>query len=425
MSRQNLPPSSAPRPIVGAIIPAAGFGTRMGTDLPKQFLELAGEPILVRTIRVFLEHPSVRAVVVVLPPEHLQSGRQTILSHVAENQHQQLFFTPGGTTRQQSVYNGLSSLPAAINCVLVHDGARPLVTAAVLDRCIEGITVHGAVIAAVPVKDTLKEVAGNTILRTIDRARLWQAQTPQAMRRELLVQAFEHAETSRFIGTDEASLLEHANIPVAVVDGSERNIKITRPDDLAVASGLLRTGSTMIRIGHGFDAHQLVEGRKLILGGVDIPFHLGLAGHSDADVLTHALMDAILGALGAGDIGRHFPDNDDSYRGADSLKLLELVMDQARQKNMELGNVDLTIICQQPKLAPHLAVMQANLAAACDTAAENINIKATTTEKMGFTGRGEGISAHAVVLMHGSAAGDRPECLNSNPVQTRLINESE
>ena len=400
MSRQCLQPSTFNlQPAVGVIIPAAGFGTRMESDLPKQFLELAGEPILVRTLRVFLEHPLTRTVVVALPAEHLESGKKQILSCFDEGLQQQLLFTPGGHTRQKSVRKGLDALPAAIENVLVHDGARPMVTGEVIDRCIAGIQAHGAVIAAVPVKDTLKEVHGSSITGTVDRSRLWQAQTPQAMQRKLLDRAYKHAEETGFIGTDEASLLEHAGIAVSVVTGSETNIKITRPDDLAIASGLLRTGSTVIKIGHGFDAHRLVEGRKLILGGVKIPYHLGLAGHSDADVLTHALMDGILGALGAGDIGRHFPDHDDRYRGADSLKLLARVMELAREKNMRLGNGDITVICQQPKLASYLSTMRDNLAAVCDTAADDINIKATTTEKMGFAGRGEGISAHAVVLM--------------------------
>jgi 2-C-methyl-D-erythritol 4-phosphate cytidylyltransferase/2-C-methyl-D-erythritol 2,4-cyclodiphosphate synthase len=399
MSSYHLPPSSSP-PAVGVIIPAAGFGSRMESELPKQFLELAGEPILVRTLRVFLEHPLVRIIVVALPAEYLESGKKQILSYFNEGLQQQLIFTLGGDTRQQSVQNGLEVLPAAINGVLVHDGARPMVTAEVIDRCIAGIKSHGAVIAAVPVKDTLKEVEGNSITGTVDRSRLWQAQTPQAMQRKVLERAYKHAQATSFSGTDEASLLEHAGIAVSVVTGSETNIKITRPDDLAIASGLLQTESTVIKIGHGFDAHRLVEGRKLILGGVKIPYHLGLAGHSDADVLTHALMDSILGALGGGDIGRHFPDHDERYRGADSLKLLATVMELAREKNMRLGNGDITVICQQPKLASYLSTMQDNLAAVCDTAADDINIKATTTEKMGFAGRGEGISAHAVVLLH-------------------------
>ncbi len=400
MSRQCLQPSTSNlQPAVGVIIPAAGFGTRMESELPKQFLELAGEPILVRTLRVFLEHPLVRTVVVALPAEHLESGKKQILPYFNGGLQQQLIFTPGGNTRQQSVQNGLGVLPAAIDAVLVHDGARPMVTAEVIDRCIAGIKSHGAVIAAVPVKDTLKEVDGSLVIGTVNRSRLWQAQTPQAMQRKLLERAYKHAQATGFSGTDEASLLEHAGIAVSVVTGSETNIKITRPDDLAIASGLLRTESTVIKIGHGFDAHRLVKGRKLILGGVEIPYHLGLAGHSDADVLTHALMDGILGALGGGDIGRHFPDHDDRYKGADSLKLLAKIMELAREKNMQLGNGDITVICQQPKLASHLPAMQAKLAVICKTAAENINIKATTTEKMGFAGRGEGISAHAVVLL--------------------------
>jgi 2-C-methyl-D-erythritol 4-phosphate cytidylyltransferase/2-C-methyl-D-erythritol 2,4-cyclodiphosphate synthase len=405
MSRQCLQPSTFNlQPEVGVIIPAAGFGNRMGTDIPKQFLELAGVPILVRTIRVFLKHPSISSVVIVLPAEHLQTGREQILPYFNGGLQQQLIFTPGGDTRQQSVQHGLDALPAAIDSVLVHDGARPMVTGEVIDRCIAGIETHGTVIAAVPVKDTLKEVDGSLVTGTVDRSRLWQAQTPQAMQRKLLERAYEHAEVTGFIGTDEASLLEHAGIAVSVVTGSEQNIKITRPDDLVIASSLLRTGSTVIKIGHGYDAHRLVEGRKLILGGVEIPCHLGLAGHSDADVLTHALMDGILGALGGGDIGRHFPDNDDRYKGADSLKLLAKVMELAREKKMRLGNADITVICQQPKLASHLPAMQDNLAAVCDTDRENINIKATTTEKMGFSGRGEGISTHAVVLMHSQSA---------------------
>ncbi len=383
---------------IGVILPAAGFGSRMGTATPKQFLELAGKPILFRTIQIFLEHPSVNVVAVVLPAEHLEAAREQVLKSFPDNR-QQLLFTSGGDTRQQSVQNGLNLLPADVQGILVHDGARPMLTGAVIDRCIDGINDYGAVIAAVPVKDTLKEVKETAVIRTVDRSGLWQAQTPQAMQRELLKQAFAHAAATGFTGTDEASLLEHAGIPVYVVDGSEQNIKITRPEDLVMASGLLERGRTPMRIGHGFDAHQLVEGRKLILGGVEIPYHLGLAGHSDADVLTHALMDAIIGALAAGDIGRHFPDNDNSYLGADSMKLLQKVMQLARAQDLQLGNCDLTIICQQPKLAPHLAAMQANYAAACETATADINIKATTTEKMGFTGRGEGISAHAVVLM--------------------------
>ncbi len=408
MSKQTGSASPlARRNSVAAIIAAAGFGSRMGTEVPKQFLLLAGEPVLIRTIRAFLDHPAIDRVAVVLPQQYLARSRDSIQTFFPE-QLQKLLFTAGGESRQQSVANGLHSLPPTIDTVLVHDGARPLVTPAVIDRCITGVHRHGAVIAAIPVKDTLKEVDGDTILRTVDRQQLWQAQTPQAMQRTLLERAGAHALTTGFQGTDEASLLEHAGIAVAVVMGSEENFKITRPADLTIAAALLagepaavtkKQSGGIMKIGHGFDAHRLIKGRKLILGGVHIPYQLGLAGHSDADVLVHALMDAILGSLGAGDIGRHFPDSDDRYLGADSLELLAGVMQLVSRKNMILGNADITVVCEQPKLAPHLAAMRTNLARVCATETENINIKATTTEKMGFCGRGEGISAHAVVLL--------------------------
>ncbi len=401
--------NEASSPSAGAIIPAAGFGTRMESETPKQFLELAGVPILIHTLRVFLSHPYISSVVVVLPAEHLQSGRQQVFSFFDSDQHQQLLFATGGVTRQESVRNGLAVLPQSIDIVLVHDGARPMVTEGIVDRCIRGAVELGAVIAAVPVKDTLKRVDNSLILETVDRSDLWQAQTPQAIQRRLLEHGYEHATASGFTATDEASILEHAGIPVAVVEGSEANIKITRPADLTIAAGLMaqnnlpqsNTGikKNQMKIGHGYDVHQLVERRKLILGGVEIPYKLGLAGHSDADVLTHALMDAILGASGLGDIGRHFPDSDAQYRGADSLKLLAVVMKLVHEKGLRISNADITIICQQPKLAPYLAIMQTRLAEVCAILPEQINIKATTTEKLGFAGRGEGIAAHAVLLL--------------------------
>jgi 2-C-methyl-D-erythritol 4-phosphate cytidylyltransferase/2-C-methyl-D-erythritol 2,4-cyclodiphosphate synthase len=382
---------------LGVILPAAGCGSRMGAAQPKQFLELAGMPVLVRTVLVFLNHPAVSAVVTVLPLKQLEFVQELLHPYLNPVQQENLLFTAGGATRQDSVRKGLQALPSAIARILVHDAARPLVSTAVIDRCLAGMEAHGAVLAAVPVKDTLKEVAEHRIRRTVDRSSLWQAQTPQGMRRELLEQAYQRAEADCFLGTDEASLLEHAGIPVAVVMGSEANIKITRPDDLRIAAGLLRQEDETMRIGQGFDAHCLTAGRKLILGGVEIPYHLGLAGHSDADVLVHALMDAILGALGLGDIGRHFPDTDEQYRGADSLVLLAQVMDMVRARKMRLINADITVICQQPKLAPHIPLMQDKLKVIC--AAEQLNIKATSTEKMGYTGRGEGISSQAVALL--------------------------
>jgi 2-C-methyl-D-erythritol 4-phosphate cytidylyltransferase/2-C-methyl-D-erythritol 2,4-cyclodiphosphate synthase len=383
----------------GVVIPAGGTGSRFGHAQPKQFLELAGLPILVRTCRAFFAVEAVRVVVVAAPADHLHHTADLLQAHLPAHHLDRLRITAGGTTRQDSVHAGLLQLPPAIELVLVHDAARPLVDPATILRCLEGAAHHGAVIAAVPVKDTLKRVdRDGTIMATVDRSHLWQAQTPQAARRHLLERAFAAAQRTGFVGTDEASLLEAAEIPVRVVAGSECNGKITHPEDLRVAAALAAGEATM-KIGHGFDAHRLVSGRPLILGGVSIEYELGLEGHSDADVVAHALADALLGALGAGDIGRHFPDSDPQYKGIDSLLLLARIYELAAQRGFRLGNADITIVCQRPKLAPHLAAMASNLARCCASDPAAVNIKATTTEKMGYTGRGEGIAAHAVVLL--------------------------
>jgi 2-C-methyl-D-erythritol 4-phosphate cytidylyltransferase/2-C-methyl-D-erythritol 2,4-cyclodiphosphate synthase len=251
----------------------------------------------------------------------------------------------------------------------------------------------------VPVKDTLKRAgADNCIVETVDREDLWQAQTPQAVRPGLLRDAY--ALAGKRDVTDEASLLEFAGIPVQLVEGSETNIKITRPDDLIIAEKIMqKSSSPSMRVGHGYDAHQFAEDRNLVLGGVAIPFALGLAGHSDADVLTHALCDAMLGALGAGDLGTHFPDTDKQFKDIYSINLLKSVMELVVKKNFVVANADVTVVCQKPKLAPFLAEMKKIISKSCAISEDQLNIKATTTEKMGFTGRMEGISCHAVVLL--------------------------
>ncbi len=383
----------------GVILPAAGFGTRMESDQPKQFLELAGEPILIRTVKVFLKSPQVHCIALAVAADHHDQVEALLEQYLSPEKIDKILLARGGATRQQSVQSGLNTLPDDIELVLVHDGARPLITTDLIEDCLEGVREHGAVIAAIPVNDTLKQVdKHDTIVHTIDRTGIYRAQTPQGAQRHLLEQAYHVAERDGFTGTDEASLLEHAAIPVAIVSGEEQNMKITRPGDLKIARSLLGE-QPMIRIGHGFDAHRLVRDRPLILGGATIDFSMGLLGHSDADVLTHALIDAILGALGEGDIGRHFPDSDDLYKGINSLKLLEHAFGLAEKRGCSMGNADLTLVCQRPKLAPYLEQMRHNLAGACNTPVTTINIKATTTEEMGYTGRGEGISAHAVVLL--------------------------
>ena len=372
----------------------------MGGNRPKQFLNLCGQPLLVRTCRQFLTLTAITSIVIVAHPDHGVETKEMLFAHLPKHIHHKLLFVQGGALRQDSVHAGLKVLPATIEVVLVHDAARPFIDEATIVRTIDGALTHGAVIAAVPVNDTLKRVTEGThiIATTVDRSGLWQAQTPQAADRKLLLSAFNNAAATGFQGTDEASLLEHLGVEVQVVQGNEKNLKITHPGDMQLAEKLLSHEKTM-KIGHGYDAHRLVSDRELILGGVEIKYHLGLDGHSDADVVCHALTDAILGAMGAGDIGRHFPDSDNQYKNISSILLLEQIVKKAQQVGLQLTNADITIICQQPKLAGYLTDMQNTLARGCAVSPQAVNIKATTTEKMGFTGRGEGISAHAVVLM--------------------------
>jgi 2-C-methyl-D-erythritol 2,4-cyclodiphosphate synthase len=303
----------------------------------------------------------------------------------------------------------MSMLNSSGTIVMVHDGARPLVSQEIIDRCFVAAVADGAAIAAVPVKDTLKLADSSArVTTTVDRTFLWQAQTPQAVRMELLETAFKNNGDADV--TDESSLLEKADIPVTLVEGAETNIKITRPEDLILAEKILaHRPSPTLRIGHGFDAHRFAEGRKLVLGGITIPYHLGLAGHSDADVLTHALCDAILGALGEGDIGRHFPDTDDRFTDIYSISLLEEVISFSERQGFTLVNGDLTVVCQKPRLAAHIDEMQELLEKSCKTDAGSINITATTTEKMGYTGREEGISCHAVVLLQSYKTENLPQ----------------
>ena len=387
-------------PSSAVIIPAAGSGTRMGLGHPKQYHLLAGVPILIHTIRAFVAvaaAASINRIVVVVPQGFLTETRQLLAEYNLTSDA--IIITAGGRKRQDSVLAGIECLAEATDIVLVHDGARPLVRPDLIQRCLEGAWQHGAAIAAIPVKDTLKKAhPDHTIASTVDRRDLWQAQTPQAARLSLLRQDYAALEDREI--TDEAALLELAGIAVTLIEGSETNIKITRPDDLILAEKIMRPPSSpTMRIGHGYDAHRLVAGRDLVLAGVTVPHNLGLAGHSDADVVTHALCDAVLGALGAGDIGRHFPDSDQRFKDIYSITLLKQVMQLVADKDLVLSNGDITIICQAPKLAPHIDTMRRILATACRVGIEQINLKATTTEKMGFAGREEGIGCHAVVLL--------------------------
>lgn len=376
----------------------------MGLNIPKQFHPLAGRPILIHTLEAFHQVEDITDIIVVVPEDHISATEAMVKEH---NMDRVSAVVAGGILRQDSVKAGLREVQEGTEFVVVHDGARPLITPALIQDCLDEARRNGAAIAAIPVKDTLKEIDSNKMIRrTVDRSALWQAQTPQVARTEQLIKAFTTAEKNSFVGTDEASFLENIDQPVKVVEGSERNLKITRPEDLLIAEAILmdeRKSSSpypLQKIGHGYDAHRFAEARLLILGGVTIRHSMGLRGHSDADVLTHAFCDSILGALGEGDIGVHFPDSDPQFKNISSIILLEHVVQLAAERGYRISNADITVIAQKPKLTPYFSAMKDNLAAACGIPRESINLKATTTEHMGFTGREEGISCHAVVLLH-------------------------
>jgi 2-C-methyl-D-erythritol 4-phosphate cytidylyltransferase/2-C-methyl-D-erythritol 2,4-cyclodiphosphate synthase len=392
---------------VAAIIPAAGSGIRMGLPTPKQFFDLEGVPVLVHTLRVFEQVASIGHIIVVVQAESCGMVEDLVRQHQLGRVSRVI---GGGKERQDSVLAGLEALPEDVDLVLVHDGVRPFVPVSLIEKCLLEAENSGAAMAAIPVKDTLKSVASSKFIKkTISREGVWQAQTPQVATKALLKKAYRLAAGKKdFIATDEAGLLELLGHPVKVVEGSEKNIKITRPEDLTLAKAILMENEEGVKslesklryyCGYGYDAHRLAAGRPLILGGEEIPYDKGLQGHSDADVLTHAFCDAMLGAAGAGDIGSHFPDTDQKYKNISSIDILQDVVALVAQKGFVLGNADITVVAQKPKLAPYFAAMKKNLAGACGVTPNSINLKATTTEEMGFEGRGEGMSAHAIVML--------------------------
>ncbi len=395
-----------------ALIPAAGLGARFSTNSPtrgvsKVFAPLCGQPVLRWTVAAFDAHPGIDGIVVVTGAEDIARCRAALagLSKV-------LAIVAGGATRQESVSIGLFALGAQPDdVVLVHDGARPLVTPAVLDHCLRGAQEHGNAVAALPVVDTLKEAnAQNAITRTVPRAHLWAVQTPQAFRFQTLLNAHVAARDAGFDGTDEASLVEQwGDVPVHLVPGAPDNLKITRPEDLALAEAILiaRQGKPLgeTRIGFGYDIHRLVPNRALVLGGVPVPTPdgRGLEGHSDADVLLHALCDALLGAAGLPDIGVLFPNTDPAFAGISSLRLLEDVAHRLETSGYVVVNADMTLIAEAPKIAPYVPAMREAIAHALHIQPARVGIKATTHEGLGALGHGDGIAAHAV-----AAITDRP-----------------
>ena len=312
-----------------------------------------------------------------------------------------LLMVSGGATRQESVWRGLQALSGQCGGVLVHDGARCLVTADVIQRCMASVEVCGTGVAAVPVTDTIKTVSdANIALDTPNRASLRAVQTPQGFKVDLLRRAHEQAQRDGFLGTDDASLVERLGVPVQLTEGSRRNIKLTTPEDLLMAEAFFAEQALpALRVGQGYDVHRLVEGRPLILCGVTVPHTLGLLGHSDADVALHALMDAMLGAMALGDIGKHFPDTDEAYHGISSMLLLRHVVALLKAHHARVTNCDVTIVAQKPKLLPYIPQMRQNVADALELPLARVNIKATTTEKLGFEGEEKGISAQAVCMV--------------------------
>jgi len=389
----------------GAIIVAAGKGSRMKSADSKQFLPLGGKPILVHTLELFERLPDVASVVLVTGAKDMERCARLVREHGIGKVEA---VVEGGAERQDSVFRGLCALPVHLNWVLVHDAVRPFASLEHIAACLEAAREAGGAVLAVPVKDTIKAAdAAGRVAATPDRRTLWSVQTPQAFRRGLFTAGHALAQRDGFLGTDDASLVERLGEPVRIVEGSYDNIKITTPEDLQWAEAYLarrepagRKGAApVIRIGQGFDVHAFAEGRRCIIGGVDIPFEKGLVGHSDADVLLHAVADAVLGALALGDIGKHFPDTDAAFKDADSLLLLKQAWRLAEERGYRLGNLDATIIAQRPKLAPHIPRMTEILAAALGAETGQVSVKATTTEKLGFPGREEGIAAQAVVCL--------------------------
>ena len=381
---------------VSAIIAAGGRGLRFGSDLPKQLLALGGKPILQHTINAFLHSPSITDIVVALPSDLVTSPPSYLLGATKP-----IEIVEGGPRRRDSVANAFARVAARADLVVIHDAARPLVTEALIRRAIDSAATSGAAIAAIRARDTVKRAdATGLIVGTLPREEIFLAQTPQAFRVGVLRDALALGDDA----TDEAGLAERAGHAVRVVEGDPRNLKITTPDDLAIAERLMRieTPQMALRIGNGYDLHRLVPGRPLVLGGVTIPFEQGLAGHSDADAVCHAITDALLGAAAAGDIGRHFPDTDQAWKDARSTDLLRRAGVIVSECGWSIVNIDVVVIAQQPKLASHIPAMIDCLAATLGILPAQVSVKGKTNEGVDSMGAGESIAVHAVALLSAS-----------------------
>lgn len=369
-----------------AVIVAGGTGSRMGR--PKQVLPLGGKPVVVRSILAFKACAAVQEIIVVTPPEN-----RVLISQFVQD----VIFVDPGATRLASVQNGFARVRVQADVVAVHDGARPLVNPAHIEQALKTAYEKGAAVLAVPVKDTVKEGENGAVVRTLNRAKLWAAQTPQCYRREILQEALEKYGAQQD-ATDESQLVEKLGVPVQLVPSGYTNFKITTPEDLLFAEALVNENS-YTRTGFGFDLHRLGPERKFIIGGVEIAHDKGFIGHSDGDLVLHALCDALLGALCAGEIGILFPPTDPTIKGIDSKKIAKKVLEIVRQKNGEIVHLDATLITQEPKIKPHYEVVRKSLAEIFEIPLENVSFKSKSHEHVGEIGRGEAAMCHALATV--------------------------
>lgn len=376
---------------VGVIIVAGGRGVRAGGAVPKQFVDLGGRSVLQHSVAAFDRHDAVTSIVVVLPAESVASSAAAVGETRVPCR-----IVAGGARRQDSVRAGLAALPDA-EVVLVHDAARPFVDRDVIDRVLDALKRTGAVVPAVAARDTIKRVAVATsvVRETIPREEIWLAQTPQGFTRAAIERAVALG-ASGIEGTDEAMLAERAGLPVEIVQGDERNVKITTADDVVAARARY---DGVPRVGTGYDLHTLAEGRPLVLAGEVVPFDRGPIGHSDGDVVSHAIADALFGAAGAGDIGQHFPNNDPRWKDVAGLDLLARSVAIVAARGWRVSSVDVTVVLERPKLVPHLESIRRNLAAVLGIDAGAVSVKGKTNEGVDAVGRGEAIASHAVVVV--------------------------
>ncbi len=374
-----------------AIIVAAGRGQRFGSDVPKQYQMLGGMPVLRHAVRAFLDHDAIDAVLPVLHEGDREMWRSALDGLTT------LEPVLGGETRQSSVLNGLEAIEGTADCVLIHDGARPNPAAEIIDRVCAALHDADGAVPVLAIADTLKRGNGGQISETVDRQGLFRAQTPQGFRLEPFLKA--HREMRGHDLTDDAAVAEAAGLKVMSVQGHEDNIKVTNPDDIQRLAALMPQTAALVRVGTGFDVHRFGPGTFVTLCGVKIPHEQGLIGHSDADAAFHAVTDAILGGLSFGDIGEHFPPDDAKWANAASERFVRFAAEQVQARAGHIQHVDVTIICEVPKIAPHRAEMCEQLASLLGLRLDQVSVKATTSEGLGFVGRKEGIAVQATVTL--------------------------